>query len=52
MLEANPSLSPQQVKKVLISTAERLPHYEVDRQGWGVIEARKAVQLARSIPGS
>jgi serine protease AprX len=46
MLEANPQLSPQQVKRILISTAERLPHYEVDRQGWGVIDPRKAVEKA------
>ncbi len=48
MLEANPALSPQQIKKILISTAERLPHYEVDRQGWGVIAPRQAVELAVS----
>ena len=46
MLEANPSLTPQQIKRILISTAERLPHYEVDRQGWGVIDPRKAVAMA------
>ena len=46
MLEANPLLTPQQVKKILISTAERLPHYEVDRQGWGVIDPRRAVETA------
>lgn len=46
MLEANPSLTPQQVKLILISTAERLPHYEVDRQGWGVIDPRRAVERA------
>lgn len=49
MLEANPNLTPQQVKKILISTAERLPHYEVDRQGWGVIDPRRAVELAVSM---
>lgn len=48
MLEANPYLTAQQVKRILISTAERLPHYEVDRQGWGVIDPRKAVQMAIS----
>lgn len=48
MLEANPSLSPQQVKTILIRTAERLPHYEVDRQGWGVIDPRRAVEVAQS----
>ncbi len=46
MLEANPRLTPQQIKRILISTAERLPHYEVDRQGWGVIDPRKAVEKA------
>ncbi len=48
MLEANPRLTPQQIKKILISTAERLPGYEVDRQGWGVIDPRKAVEKALS----
>ena len=46
MLEANPLLTPQQVKTILIKTAERLPHYEVDRQGWGVIDPRRAVEAA------
>ncbi|HEY8563116.1 MAG TPA: S8 family serine peptidase [Pyrinomonadaceae bacterium] len=46
MLEANPKLTPQQIKRILISTAERLPHYEVDRQGWGVIDPRRAVEKA------
>lgn len=46
MLEANPYLTAQQVKRILISTAERLPHYEVDRQGWGVIDPRRAVEMA------
>ena len=48
MLEANPMLTPQQIKRILISSAERLPHYEVDRQGWGVIDPRQAVELAIS----
>lgn len=46
ILEANSSLTPQQIKRILISTAERLPHYEVDRQGWGVIDPRRAVEMA------
>ena len=46
MLEANPRLTAQQVKRILICTAERLPHFEVDRQGWGVINPRKAVEMA------
>ncbi len=51
MLEANPNLTPSEVKKILISTAERLPHYEVDRQGWGVIDPRRAVEQAVSSRG-
>ncbi len=51
MLEANPALTPQQVKRMLVSTAERLPHVEVDRQGWGVLDARKAVERALESAG-
>jgi serine protease AprX len=46
MLEANPKLVPQQVKRILIDTAERVAGVEVDRQGWGVVVPRKAVQAA------
>ncbi|MGE3466612.1 MAG: S8 family serine peptidase [Pyrinomonadaceae bacterium] len=46
MVEANPGLTPAQIKRILIATAERLPHYEVDRQGWGVIDPRRAVEMA------
>lgn len=46
MLEANPELTPQQVKRILIDTAERLPSIEVDRQGWGVVAPRRAVESA------
>ncbi len=49
MLEANPHLSPQQVKRILIHTAERLPGVEIDRQGWGVIAPRRAVEVALSL---
>jgi serine protease AprX len=46
MLEANPDLTPQQVKRILIDTAERVPGIEVERQGWGVVVPRKAVEVA------
>ena len=46
MLEANPQLTPQQIKRILIDTAERVPDVEVDRQGWGVVVPRKAVEMA------
>jgi serine protease AprX len=46
MIEANPNLLPHQIKRILIDTAERLPGYEIDRQGWGVIDPRRAVEAA------
>ena len=46
LLEANPKLTPAQIKRILIDTAERVPEVEVDRQGWGVVVPRKAVALA------
>jgi serine protease AprX len=49
MLEANPQLTPQQVKRILIDTAERLPAIEVDRQGWGVVAPRRAVEYALAL---
>jgi serine protease AprX len=46
MLEANPGLTPQEAKRILIDTAERVPGVEVERQGWGVVAPRKAVEAA------
>ena len=46
LLEANPELTPAQIKKILIDTAERVPGIEVDRQGWGVVSPRRAIELA------
>ena len=43
MLEANPRLTPQEIKLILVRTARRLPEVEVDRQGWGAVDPRKAV---------
>jgi serine protease AprX len=51
MLQANPRLSPQDVKRILIDTAERVSAIEVDRQGWGVVGAKRAVELALSLAG-
>ncbi|MGH9966262.1 MAG: S8 family serine peptidase [Pyrinomonadaceae bacterium] len=49
MLEANPKLTPQQVKRILIETAERVSGVEVERQGWGVVAPGRAVEVARSL---
>jgi serine protease AprX len=46
MLEANSALTPQQVKRILIDTAERVPGVEIERQGWGVVAPRRAVEAA------
>jgi serine protease AprX len=46
MLEANSKLTPQAIKRILIDTAERVPEVEVERQGWGVVVPRKAVEMA------
>lgn len=48
MFEANPSLKPHQVKSLLVRTATRLPHVPVDRQGWGVVNPKRAVMRAIS----
>ncbi|MDQ3264941.1 MAG: S8 family serine peptidase [Myxococcota bacterium] len=46
MLEANPALKPLEVKRILIQTARRLHDVPVDRQGWGAIQPRLAVEKA------
>jgi serine protease AprX len=46
MLETNPALTPSQIKRILINTAVRLPNIEVDKQGWGEIKPRRAVEQA------
>jgi serine protease AprX len=52
MLEANPGLPPRQLKRLILQTARRLPHVEVDRQGWGVVDARRAVEAAEREPAA
>ena len=51
MLEANPAISPQQVKRILIDTAERLPDAPADQQGWCAIIAARAVERALQLNG-
>jgi serine protease AprX len=46
MLEANPKLTPGAVKNILISTADRIAAAPAIRQGYGVVNARRAVELA------
>ncbi|MBL8056155.1 MAG: S8 family serine peptidase [Anaerolineales bacterium] len=46
MLEANPALTPTQVKALLTATAERLPDAPAERQGHGVVNGARAVAAA------
>jgi serine protease AprX len=48
LLEANPGLHPREVKLILMRTARRLSHVEVDRQGWGVVDVRRACLAAEA----
>ncbi len=47
MIEANPGLSPAAIKHALISTADRIIGAPAMRQGYGVLNARRAVEQAK-----
>lgn len=47
LFEACPGLTAREARQVLVETARRLPHVAVDRQGFGVVDARRAVEAAR-----
>jgi serine protease AprX len=49
MMEANAKLTPQQVKRILIETADRVTGIQVERQGWGVISPGRAVEVALAL---
>jgi serine protease AprX len=51
ILEAVPDLKPHEVKLALIRTAVRMPHAEVDRQGWGMVNPRAAIAAAMALRG-
>lgn len=46
MLEANPRLSPREVKDILIATARPLPLYPREPQGYGMVRVSEAVEAA------
>lgn len=46
MVQANTTLTPGAIKNILISTADRIVTEPVIRQGYGVVNARRAVELA------
>lgn len=46
MFEANPALTPAAIKHILISTADRIPTAPLLRQGYGVLNASRALEEA------
>jgi serine protease AprX len=48
MIQANHTLTPGAIKNILISTADRIVTEPVIRQGYGVVNARRAVELAKT----
>ena len=50
MLEANPSLTPAQIEKILQDTARPLEHFPRANQGYGVLNAPHAVAYALRAP--
>jgi serine protease AprX len=49
MLEANPDLTPENVKRILMNTAEPLKNTPSEKQGCGVLSPRAAVERALSM---
>jgi len=48
MIQANPRLTPGAIKNILVSTADRIVTEPVIRQGYGVVNASRAVELAKT----
>lgn len=46
MLEANPGLTPDEIRAILATTARLLPNIPYERQGAGVLDAARAVTVA------
>ena len=49
MLEANPNLTPAQVKQILLDTAQLVASSSAEAQGHGAVQAQKAVAEALRI---
>lgn len=45
MIQANPALTPGAIKNILVSTANRIASESVIRQGYGVVNARRALEF-------
>jgi serine protease AprX len=51
LLEANPALTPPQVRMVLQITGRTIPGVPFFKQGYGYVDASAAVELARTLKG-
>jgi len=51
ILEANPALTPSQVRMVLQITGRTIPGVPFFKQGYGYVDASAAVELARALKG-
>lgn len=52
MLSINPMLSPDQVKEILVATADPMPGYGDFEVGAGYLNAKRAVSLAATVKGN
>ncbi|MBS1598781.1 MAG: S8 family serine peptidase [Bacteroidetes bacterium] len=43
LLEARPELTPQHIRQILFGSAKRIPGIDAERQGFGMIQPRKAI---------
>jgi serine protease AprX len=50
LIQANPKLTPDDVKKILMGTAIKLPKLDENAQGAGAIDAPEALQKALDQP--
>ncbi|HET6893428.1 MAG TPA: S8 family serine peptidase [Pyrinomonadaceae bacterium] len=48
MIQVKPRLTPGAVKNILVSTSDRIANAPAIRQGYGVVNARRAVALAKT----
>ena len=52
MLEADPDLTPAEIREALFKTARRIENLPVERQGYGIVQPRKALfSILKKRPG-
>ncbi len=49
MLEARPNLNPAEVKEILTATADPLPNVPAEVQGYGIVNAAKALEMTLTL---